>query len=436
MPRLRRAWRFVVHERPTFSGVLASTPLVAGGRVYVQTLRSNVYALDARTGKLVWKHAFERESGGPNGLASAGRLLYGNTDTAAFALDRRSGGLVWSRRLTSPQQPIDVAPAVSRGIVITGTTAPRPGQKGSIYALDARTGAVRWRRTIVPGRWANPAVASGGGLWWTPTIAGRTLYVGTSNPLPWGGTRAEPNGAALGGRALYTDSLLALDLGSGALRWYDQVTPHDIRDYDFALPPAIARAGGRNLVVGAGKGGRVIAWNRDSHRRVWNTAIGKHLNDRGPLPRRPVTVCPGLLGGVLTPMAVARGRVFVPSVELCMRGSAIGFEPLMSVDYEARGRGLFTALDLATGRRLWMRRLPSPVFGCATATADAVVTSTYGGRVYAFDAASGRTIWTAREPAGVNACPAIAAGLLVIAAGAEPSSIPTPTAVIDAYRPA
>jgi outer membrane protein assembly factor BamB len=260
--------------------------------------------------------------------------------------------------------------------------------------------------------------------------------VGTSNPLPWGGTRSEPNGAAIGGRALYTDSLVALDLRSGALRWYDQVTPHDIRDYDFALPPAIAHAGGRNLVVGAGKGGRVIAWDSDTHRRVWTAALGRHLNDRGPLPRGPVTVCPGLLGGVLTPMAVARGRVFVPSVELCMRGSAIGFEPLMNVDYEARGRGLFTALELATGRRLWTRRLPSPVFGCATVTGDAVVTSTYGGRVYAFEAASGRTIWTAQEPAGVNACPAIASGLLVVPAGAEPSSIATPTAVIDAYRPA
>jgi alcohol dehydrogenase (cytochrome c) len=434
MPRLRRAWRFVLHERPTFSGVLAGTPLVVAGRVYVQTLRSNVFALDARTGKLVWKRSFERESGGPNGLASAGGLVFGNTDRAAFALDRETGALVWTRRRTDARQPIDVAPAAARGLVITGTTAPRPGGKGSIIALDAATGAVRWRRTIVPGRWANPEVASGGGVWWTPTVDGGTLYAGTSNPLPWGGTPAEPNGAALGGRALYTDSLLALDLRSGALRWYDQVTPHDIRDYDFALPPVLARAAGRNLVVGSGKGGWVIAWDRETRRRAWTAAIGTHLHDRGPLPRGRVTVCPGLLGGVLTPLAVSRGRVFVPSVELCMRGSATGYENLMSIDYAARARGLFSALALADGSRLWTRKLPSPVFGCATATGDAVVTSTYSGRVYAFAARDGTTLWTAQEPAGVNACPAVAAGLLVVAAGAEPSSIRTPTAVVDAYR--
>ena len=79
------------------------------------------------------------------------------------------------------------------------------------------------------------------------------------------------------------------------------------------------------------------------------------------------------------------------------------------------------------------RRFPSPVFGCATAAGAAVFTTTYAGRVYALAQSSGRTLWSAREPAGSNACPAVAGNLLVVPAGAEPSSISTPTPVVDGY---
>lgn len=427
---LRRVWRFRVPEEPTYSGVLASTPLVLDGRVYVQTLRSNVYALDADSGRIVWRRRFDRASGGPNGLAAGYGRIYGNTDTSVFALDAATGAVVWTRRVTAAKRPIDIAPAVAAGIVYTSSTAQTPGGKGAVYALDADTGALRWRLVTVPGRWADPQAASGGGLWWTPTLDGDgRLYAGTSNPLPWGGTPAEPNGGAYRGPALYTDSLLAVDAKTGAVAWHDQVTPHDVRDYDFALPPIVAG----DLVVGGGKGGRVIAWDRRTHRRVWTTAVGRHLNDTGPLPRRLVTVCPGLYGGVLTPMALAHGRVYVPVVELCMRGSSVGYESLSSVD-PARGTGALAALDARDGSTLWTRRLPSPAFGCATAAADVVLTATYDGRVYALDGRTGATRWTVREPAGVNGCPAIAGGLLVVPAGAEPSSIPTPTPVVDAYR--
>jgi outer membrane protein assembly factor BamB len=419
----------VLPDEPTFSGSISATPLVLDGRVYVQTLRSNVYALDADTGRVVWKRIFDRQSGGPNGLAADGGRLYGNTDTDAFALDRDSGAVVWQRRLTTARQPVDIAPAVADGLVFTSVTAQRPGGKGRIVALDAQTGALRWTFTSVRDRFADPKVASGGGAWWTPTIADGTLYVGTANPLPWGGTPAAPNGGSYAGRVLWTDSLLALDAQTGALRWYDQVTPHDVRDYDFAQPPVLAG----DLVVGSGKSGRVIAWNRETHRRVWQAEVGLHRNDTGPLPARPVEVCPGLLGGVVTPLAVAAGRVFVPVVDLCMRGSATGYESFMSVDY-AKGRGAVAALDLATGRRLWARRFASPVFGCATAANDTVVTATYDGRVSVLDAADGRTLWSAREPAGVNSCPSVAGDLLVVPAGAEPSTIATPTPVVDAFR--
>jgi alcohol dehydrogenase (cytochrome c) len=432
--RLRVAWRFAFPENTTYSGLDAATPLVVGGRVYVQTLRSNVYALDLATGRVLWRRLYHRVDGGPNGLAAAGDALFGSTNTSVFALDPATGRQLWIRRLTSPKQPINVAPVAAAGMVVTSTTGMKPPARGTLIALDERTGRVRWRFVTIKKRWAVPTEAAGGGAWWPGSVGeGRTLYVGNSNALPFGGSRAHPNGAAYAGAALYTDSLLALDLRSGRLRWYDQVVPHDVRDYDLAVSPIVLRLGKRASVFGAGKNGWVYAWDARTHRRLWAAAVGRHLNDTGPLPTHDVTVCPGLLGGVLTPMALASGRLFVPVVDLCHRGSAFGFPGFNTTD-PMTGRGEIVALAAATGRRLWARRLPSPTFGCATVSRDVVFTATFAGTVYAFAARNGRLLWKAREPAGINACPAVAGGTLLVGAGAEPSSIRTPTPQVTAYR--
>jgi len=206
------------------------------------------------------------------------------------------------------------------------------------------------------------------------------------------------------------------------------VTPHDVRDYDFEATPILATLGRADLVFGAGKAGRVIAWNRETRQRQWRAVVGLHRNDVGPLPRQRVTVCPGLLGGVETPMAYADGRVFVPVVDLCGWGSAVAQQKLTSVD-PSRGRGRFVALDATTGRTLWERRLPSPDFGCATVANDVVFTSTYDGTVYAFAARDGATLWSARMRAGVNACPAVVGDLLLVGAGIRRPDGATPELV-------
>jgi outer membrane protein assembly factor BamB len=428
--RLQLAWRFRFPEQPTFSGVAASTPLVVGRRIYVQTLNSDVYALDALTGHVVWRRPFHRASGGPNGLAAASGRVFGSTNTATFALDAASGRIVWERRLTTARQPIDIAPLAADGLVFTSTVGMHPGGRGRLFALSARTGDIVWSFDTIERPWANPKVATGGGAWWTPTAdASGRLYVGISNPLPWGGTPGEPNGGAYAGPARYTDSLLVLARKTGKLEWFDQVTPHDVRDYDFALPPILTDG----LVIGGGKAGRVVAWNPATHRRVWSATVGRREHANGPLPRRLVTVCPGLFGGVLTPMASAGGRVFVPVVDLCMRGSATGFPGFYSTDY-GRGRGELVALDVKTGARLWVHRMASPNFGCATVANDVVVTASYLGRVEALAVADGRVLWTVQEPAGINACPAVAGRFLYVEAGAEPQEIRTPTPQITAYR--
>lgn len=412
--RLAVRWRFRFTAQPTFSGIFASTPVADGDTVYVQDLRSNVYALDRATGGVRWVHRYRARNDGPNGLAVDGARVYGATDSEAFALDAANGRELWRRHLTSStEQLVDVAPVPWRGLVFLSTVGYPPGGRGAIYALDAVTGAARWKFVTIARPWAHPLNAGGGGLWQSVSVDGDgRLYAGNSNPAPWGGTPQFPNGSSYPGRVPYTDSLLVLDARMGRLLWHDQVTAHDIRDYDFQDTPIVS--GGR--VFGAGKAGRVIAWDRASRRRLWEARVGMHRNDSGLLPRRMVTVCPGLLGGVETPMAYAAGRLFVPVVDLCVRGSATGFQSLDTLD-PTRGTGLLVALDTRNGRRVWTRRFPSPDFGCATVANDIVFTSTYDGTVYALDARDGTILWRAHMRAGVNACPAIVGDLLLVGAG-------------------
>jgi outer membrane protein assembly factor BamB len=392
---------------------MTATPVIAGGVVYVQDMKSNVFALELATGHVRWRRSFQESTPGPNGLAVADGRVYGVTDAAAFALSAKTGRVLWSTLLVRPtEQFVETAPLATGGRVYVSTIGLPPNGKGALYEIDARTGAVDWRFGTIERPWRVPSEAGGGGAWYPPSVAGDTVYWGTTNPYPYGGTRRHPNGGAYAGPALYTDSLLALRARSGTLEWYDQVTSHDVRDYDFQLPPVLA---GR-LVVGAGKAGRVIAWDRYTRARAWIATVGVHRNDTGPLPLRRVPICPGLLGGVETPMAYAHGVVFVPIVDLCMRGGARGYVPLSDVDV-MRGRGELVALDAKTGRRLWSDRLARPVFGCATVSNDVVFTSTFDGMLIGVDARDGHRLVTRRLDAGINACPAVAHGTIVVPAG-------------------
>jgi outer membrane protein assembly factor BamB len=416
--RLRPLWRFRLTGRPGDAGIFASTPVADDDTVYVQDLRSDVFALDRATGRVRWQHRFAAPNGGPNGLALDGGVVYGATDADAFALSAKTGALVWRRHLTSrEEQLVDIAPLPWHDLVFLSTIGYAPFGRGAIYALDAGSGRIRWRFTTIARPWPHPLLSGGGGLWYPVSVddQGR-LYGGNSNPAPWGGTPRFPNGSVFPGPVPYTDSLIVLDARTGRLLWHDQVTAHDVRDQDFEATPILAGVRGVDAVIGAGKGGRVIAWDRTTRQRLWSASVGLHLNDVGRLPARRVTVCPGLLGGVETPMAYADDRVFVPVVDLCGWGSAVARQDVADVD-PAEGRGRLVALDAATGKTVWEARLPSPVFGCATVSNGVVFTTTFDGRVYGFSEGDGRRLWSARLRGGINGCPAVVGDMLVVGAG-------------------
>ena len=446
--KLKVKWRFALKGASGF-GDFASTPIVLNGTVYFQDLNSNVYALDRSSGKLVWEHAFNKPSVGPNGIAYGYGRIYGATETNAFALDPQTGKQIWTRKLIrNNQEGIDMTPQLYDNTVVFSTV---PGNASSFYkgngdgivwALDTATGNTKWKfNTISDGAklFGNPKVNSGGGLWYPPSVDSQgRVFISIANPAPLYGTPKFPNGSSRPGPDLYTNSLVALDGQSGKLLWFRQAVPHDVRDYDLMIPSIITtvpiQGVQTEIVLVAGKMGKTYAYRADNCQHLWTRSVGKHQNDTGPLPRKIITIFPGDLGGVETPMAFADSRLFVPWLDFPTRARATGLPGGIagSVAGLKSGRGGFTAIDAATGNVLWQNKLPSMDFGAATVANDVVFTSTYAGTIYAFDTQTGKTLWTATAPAGINSFPAIDGDTLIVGAAA-PGFLKNPQFQLIAY---
>ena len=219
---------------------------------------------------------------------------------------------------------------------------------------------MRWKFDTIEKPWRYPLEAGGGGLWYPVSVDGDgRLYAGNSNPTPWGGTPERPNGGAFPGPALYTDSLLVLDARTGRLLWHDQVTPHDVRDYDFQATPILATVDGDELVFGAGKARpRDRLGPRDAAAALDERAVGLHRNDVGPLPRRRVTRLPGPARRRRDADGLRRRPALRPRRRPLRLGQRDRAPGAARASTRRAGRGRLVALDAATGRALWERRLP------------------------------------------------------------------------------
>ena len=290
--QLRAAWIF----HPSNSDRLEVTPVVVGGVMYV-TSANDVWALDARTGRIIWHHQRPVSSGLLDDAASHKNrgvgvwrnFVYMETDDAhLLCLDARSGRLLWDVTYAekAKQYGATSAPLIVKDEVIVGTSGGDSGVRGFVAAYDAPTGKLKWRFWTIPApgefgssSWPGESYLHGGATTWMPGTYDPkldTLYWTTSNAAP------DFVGDSRPGDDLYTACVLALNPTTGALKWYFQFTPHDLYDYDANETPVLlnAKVDGRmrDLLVQANRNGFLYVLDRTDGKFLKSTPFVKKLD--------------------------------------------------------------------------------------------------------------------------------------------------------------
>jgi len=464
---LRGQWVF----HSTNSESMEVTPIVVGGVMYV-TSANDAFALDARTGRVLWHHARRISEGliddasshHNRGVAVWHTRVFMETDNAhLLCLDARSGNLLWDVAYADTRLNYGAtsAPLVVKDKVIVGTSGGDDGVRGFLAAFDVETGKLAWRFWTIPGpgepgseSWPGDAYLHGGGTTWMPGTYDpelNTLYWGTSNPDPdfVGDTRP--------GDDLYTDCVLALDPDTGKLKWHFQFTPHDLFDYDSTETPVLVditeNSQLKHLLVEANRNGFLYILDRSNGKFLSATRFvdklnwAKSVDERGrpvltgiqPLPTG-VKICPGLDGATnwYSPSYnPATGLVYFLSLEQCdMYFTSARHEPYQPgrtyyntgtqhVPGEQAQR-ILLAYDVVSGKLVW--RYPqvgdgSSWGGTMTTASGLVFFGDDSGAFEAVDARTGHPLWHFSTGQTIHASPMAYAAdgveYVAIAAGSD-----------------
>jgi alcohol dehydrogenase (cytochrome c) len=442
--RLSLQWAFQVGDLGQFE----TTPLVVDGVLYGTGQNDRAFALDARTGRAIWRYQrnlpdkLQPCCGMVNrGFAILGnRLFMATLDAHVIALDTKTGNVVWD--VTSADYHLaytfTVAPLAIKNEIIVGVSGGEYGVRGFVDAYEAGTGRRRWRFNTIPERgelghetWAGDSWKTGGAPAWItgsydPEL--NLLFWPTGNPSPsnYAGER--------GGDNLYSNSMLALDPDSGKLRWYFQFTPADVHDYDATQIPVLLDAAWngqlRKLLVLANRNGFLYVLDRTNGKFLsakpfgkvtWTpgiTADGKPLPNPKPENPEGERVCPGALGmtnwyspsySPLTKLLyVATSNecdIFTSAAQKYRAGHDFIGSVYVPEPIE-RPRGALKAIDLLSGEIKWEFPYFSNPNGGALSTAGGVVfAGDSDGNFIALDARTGHDLWHVQLGAAVYSTP-------------------------------
>jgi alcohol dehydrogenase (cytochrome c) len=468
---LRVKWLFQGRHQEKFE----ATPLVVDGIMYLTRPENDVFALDAETGRVMWTYSHKNPEKTYNccgrvnrGLAILGNRLFMNTlDMHVIAIDAKSGRELWKTEIhdyaESGGYAATGAPLAVKDKVIVGMAGGEHSISGFLDAYDAATGKRIWRFHTIPqpgepnfGTWAGDSWKTGGVATWNngsydPET--NTVFWGTSNPWP------DYNRDFREGDNLYSCSVVALDADTGKLKWHYQFTPHDTHDWDATQIPVLLdapfRGQPRKLMAWAARNGFYYLLDRGTGefltakafvRQTW----AKGFDDKGrpdiipgndPTPEGIDTVFPGVDGGanwmshsyspltrLLYVFARDERRVFsknsvrhatpeeVAAANTNGRGTlnlggnapgngmfgAGGNTPGAGLG-GGRGRARFApeeswgkvvAIDPLTGATKWEHKVITPPWGGVMATAgNLVFGGTQEGVVFALDARTGERLW-------------------------------------------
>lgn len=390
--RLRRAW-YVPTNDPC-----SHMPLVQGNRVYFADWGGDVYCVDSRTGRQIWKKAglekpkkmWPWHGFAGTGALGDGMLFEASTEGNAFALDANTGRVIWKRRITSDPHAGSISQLFHHnGLLYIGLSSVeealdakksgfKPNFQGKVLALNPRTGATVWERALVTPPHNGVAVWSSFAL----DAPANTLYFTTGNNYT-------------GQATALSDSIVAVDSRTGAVRWYRQTTPHDVwtkgnpkgPDYDFAGGPQLFEAtinGRLRRLVGAGqKSGIFWVWDRVTGEPVWHTTIGYGAVD----------------GGIHGEASIGNGRIYVWSNNNYLHTMPPEKHPIN-----------IKALDTATGRMIWSKNTMQPAWlnSAGFLSNDVYLVGSLDGRLRAYRAWDGKKLWVSQKQGPIVASLAVA----------------------------
>ncbi len=364
--RLSQVWSFDIpggNFNPPGGGNQEATLLASNGILYGITTWSVAYAVDARTGKQLWK--WDPEVNRPAvqtkiccGVVNRGVALYENKvivpviDGRLVALDIATGKPVWEARVEYPQNQytLTMAPRIAKGKVLIGAAGSEYPVRGFVDAFDANTGARVWRFYTVPGDpkkgFENEAMRKAAPTWsgeWYKMGGGATVwdgmsydpqsnlvYFGTGNGGPW----PEVLRGSQGKDNLYVCSIIAVNADTGEMKWYYQAVPGDSWDYDTVAQLTLAdiTIGGRQrrVIMQANKNGYFYVLDRITGEFLsatpyapmnWSEAMDKKTGRPFIHPRAfygldPITIYPGPIGAHnWAPMSFnpQTGLVYIPT---------------------------------------------------------------------------------------------------------------------------
>jgi alcohol dehydrogenase (cytochrome c) len=457
--------RMVLQTGVSRPGSFETTPIVVGDMMYVTTAYNEAtIAYDLNSRKQVWR--YEHKLGttltccGPNnrGVAvSDGSVFEGTLDARLIALDSKTGKLKWDIEVADPAAGYSIthAPLIVGQNVIVGVSGGEYGIRGHVTAYNTKTGEQAWRWYSIPapkgdptfdeeapngwwGTWATKAEASdlhrdiakekadsakygdawktgGGGVWMTPAYDKdlNSIFLAVGNPSP------DLDGSVRPGDNLYTDAIVALDATTGKTKWYYQTVPHDVWDLDAVSPPVVTTLDGKKVVVHAGKTGWVYVVNATTGKLVRKSDNFVPQENMFALPSEKGTrMLPGANGGSeWSPIAVdpTLNYAFVAGLHQPMnyithsapyeKGRLWLGSAFVAIPGEEQW-GLYSAVNLATGKIAWQNKVPQPMMGGSLATAGGLAFTGEGnGNFNAYESRTGKLLWQFNAGAGCNAAP-------------------------------
>ncbi len=441
-------------------GIVESIPLVVDGIMYTTGpvgTSAEVLALDARTGRQLWRYDRRQKVVSPyeinrvnRGVTVFGnRLFFGTLDAALVALDARTGAFLWEVQLGDTMQGYNLTspPLVVKDKIITGITGGEFGIPAWVDAYDPATGKRLWRWNTIPGpgepgheTWAGDSWKHGAAPTWLtgsydPAL--HTLYWTVGNPGP------DINGDVRMGDNLYSCSVVALDPDTGKLKWHYQFTPNDTHDWDatedVVLVDRMWHGQQRKLLMQANRNGVFYVLDRVTGQFLAGTPFVraswvKGFDEKGkPITTENwranpegTTVYPSLGGGSnfqapsYSPQTGwmyfmyydGPGRYsigpapFEPGKQFQGRGTGGGFGPPPSDGQAPPSQGLM-AWDPETGKAVWKFELTqnSLAHGVLATAGGLVFAASPEGNFFAVDAKTGKSLWRFGAGASIPSSP-------------------------------